>query len=103
MAGDGSVAHPGLVSTLIIGAFNDSEVPPRTHQRPAYPTTPVAKRLLIGANMGHQAFSDMCWIAERQGGICGIGKKYGVSMQEIIRANGLSNTTIHPGQELIIP
>ena len=32
-----------------------------------------------------------------------IGKKYGVSMQEIIRANGLSNTTIHPGQELIIP
>lgn len=32
-----------------------------------------------------------------------IGKKYGVSMQEIIQANGLSNTTIHPGQELIIP
>ena len=32
-----------------------------------------------------------------------IGKKYSVSMQEIIRANGLSNTTIHPGQELIIP
>lgn len=32
-----------------------------------------------------------------------IGKKYGVSMQEIIRSNGLSNTTIHPGQELIIP
>ena len=32
-----------------------------------------------------------------------IGKKYGVSMQEIIRANGISDTTIHPGQELIIP
>jgi hypothetical protein len=29
-------------------------VPPKTHQRPAYKKTPPAKRLLVGANMGHQ-------------------------------------------------
>jgi len=32
-----------------------------------------------------------------------IGKAHGVSMQDIMRANGLSSSTIHPGQDLIIP
>ena len=32
-----------------------------------------------------------------------IGKTHGVSMQEIMQANGLTSSTIHPGQELIIP
>ncbi len=32
-----------------------------------------------------------------------IGKAHNVSMQDIMRANGLTSTTIHPGQQLIIP
>ncbi len=32
-----------------------------------------------------------------------LGKKHGVSMQAIIEQNGLQSTTIHPGQQLIIP
>ncbi len=32
-----------------------------------------------------------------------IGKTHGVTMQEIIQQNGLQSTTIHPGQQLIIP
>lgn len=32
-----------------------------------------------------------------------IGKMHGVTMQEIISQNGLSDTTIFPGQQLIIP
>lgn len=95
MAGDGSVAHPQLVSTLIMGAQNDSEVPARSHQLPAYPRTPPAKRLVIGANMGHQAFSDLCWIAESEGGICGIGKKYGVLAAYLFEPLAVNGCSFH--------
>jgi hypothetical protein len=95
MAGDGSKDQPKhtLLSTLLIGAQNDSEVPPESHQQPSYLTTKPIKRLAIGANMGHQAFSDLCWIGEDQGGICGIGKKYGVAaawLFEPLAVNGCS-------------
>lgn len=89
MAGDGSVASPRLANTLILGAQNDSEVPPRWHQYPSFLTTPAPKRLLIGANMGHQAFSDLCFIGEDQGGIAGIGKKCGIWQAYILA--GLAN------------
>jgi hypothetical protein len=98
MAGDGSQANPTLQSTLIIGAYNDSEVPPKTHQEPSYPKTPVKKRLTIGANMGHQAFSDLCWIGEDQGGICGIGKKYGVLAARLFEPLAVDGCSFHdPG------
>ena len=79
MAGDGSQAgHATLRSTLLLGAANDTEVPPRSHQEPAYLTTPAPKRLVVGRNMGHQAFSDLCYIGEDEGGIAGIGEKSGI-------------------------
>lgn len=81
MAGDGSAADgqspsSPLRSTLCLGAFNDSEVPPKTHAEPGYSKSSAPKRLVVGANMGHQAFSDLCYIGEDQGGIIGIGEKY---------------------------
>ena len=74
MAGDGSAADGhdpavALRSTLALGAFNDSEVPPKTHAEPGYRRSGTPKRLVIGANMGHQAFSDLCYIGEDQGGM----------------------------------
>jgi hypothetical protein len=79
MAGDGAQSgHATLRSTLLLGAANDTEVPPRSHQEPAYLTTPAPKRLVVGRNMGHQAFSDLCYIGEKEGGIAGIGEKSGI-------------------------
>eukprot|EP00656_Telonema_subtile_P035982 TRINITY_DN39951_c0_g2_i1.p1 TRINITY_DN39951_c0_g2~~TRINITY_DN39951_c0_g2_i1.p1 ORF type:complete len:386 (-),score=87.83 TRINITY_DN39951_c0_g2_i1:203-1360(-) len=95
MAGDGAAASSRLRSTLLLGAQNDSEVPPRTHQQPAYASTPPAKRLLIGANMGHQAFSDLCWIGEDQGGICGIGKKHGVLLAWLMQPLAVNGCSFH--------
>ena len=82
MAGDGSKPTPSapvpLRATLVLGAFNDSEVPPRTHAEPGYAASPTPKTLVVGANMGHQAFSDLCYIGADQGGITGIGEKLGL-------------------------
>ena len=83
MAGDGSApdgAAPSslLRSTLVLGAYNDSEVPPKTHAVPGYATSRPPKRIVVGANMGHQAFSDLCYIGEDQGGIVGIGERHGI-------------------------
>ena len=95
MAGDGSKKEPSLVSTLLLGAYNDSEVPPKTHQIPSFATTPPEKRLVVGANMGHQAFSDLCWIGEAEGGICGIGKKYGVLDARLFEPLAVDGCSFH--------
>mmetsp|Transcript_5766 Transcript_5766/g.10978 ORF Transcript_5766/g.10978 Transcript_5766/m.10978 type:complete len:391 (+) Transcript_5766:26-1198(+) len=83
LAGDGSAPDGNspavkLRSTLVLGAYNDTEVPPLTHAEPGYKRSPTPKRMVIGANMGHQAFSDLCYIGEAQGGISGIGEKLGI-------------------------
>lgn len=74
-AADGPSPSSHLRSTLVLGAHNDSEVPPKRFGIPGYRRSGPPKRLVIGANMGHQAFSDLCYIGEDQGGIVGIGEK----------------------------
>jgi len=81
MAGGGTHRRElGVYSTLVIGGQNDTG---GDHQN-GYNSSPKPKRYLSGANMGHESYSDLCWMAPKQGGITGIGRSCGVIGSDVL-------------------
>lgn len=77
MAGGGTSARRDKYSTLVIGGAKDLVV--AGCQGGGYTGSPTPKRHLCVAGAGHETYSDLCWMAPKQGGITGIGRKCGVS------------------------
>ena len=71
MAGGGTDKRADSYSSLIIGGEKDTVV--KGDQAAGYKTSPSPKRHLGVANAGHETYSDLCWMAPDQGGICGVG------------------------------
>ncbi len=55
------------------------------------------------SDYGTSASSGRTYSVKKGDNLYRIGKAHGVSMQSIMSANGLTESTIYPGQELIIP
>lgn len=78
MAGAGTKARLlHKYSTLVIGGALDGVV--LGCQGGGYKSSPTPKRHLCVARAGHETYSDLCWMAPKQGGITGIGRSCGVS------------------------
>jgi len=77
MAGAGTKGRRGKYSTLVIGGALDLVV--AGCQGLGYDASPEPKRHLCVAGAGHETYSDLCWMAPKQGGITGIGRSCGVS------------------------
>lgn len=77
MAGAGTYARGSKYSTLVIGGADDLIV--YGCQGVGYASSPEPKRHLCVAGAGHETYSDLCWMAPKQGGITGIGRSCGVT------------------------
>ena len=56
-----------------------------------------------GSSYGNTGGSGNSYTVVKGDNLYNIGEKFDVRMQEIMRANGLTDSTIYPGQELRIP
>lgn len=57
----------------------------------------------VGAEASDHQHSTIVHSVKRGETLSGIAARYGSSVQAIVQANGLSGTTIYPGQTLVIP
>src|SRR5690606_34562642 len=66
MAAGGVSAGSSLVSTLVMGALDDTVVA-FSRQQDGYTAAPTSKRLIGLGNAGHLAFSDLCGLSNSKG------------------------------------
>jgi hypothetical protein len=83
MAAGGTVAGASLTSTLVLGALDDSIVR-FSDQQAGFAASPPPRRLVGLANAGHLAFSDICALAVKEGGILALAQKYGVEVNPLV-------------------
>jgi len=83
MAAGGVTASADLRDTLVLGADEDTVVPP-SRQRDGYASSPKPKRLAMLAKAGHLAFSDICEAAKDQGGLFNVAKEAGIFVPDLL-------------------
>ena len=83
MAAGGVTASADLRDTLVLGADEDTVVPP-ARQRDGYASSPKPKRLAMLAKAGHLAFSDICEAAKDQGGLFNVAKEAGIFVPDLL-------------------
>jgi hypothetical protein len=74
MAGGGTLKRSDSYSTLVLGGQWDAIV----GGCKGFATSPRPKRQLCVAKAGHETYTDLCWMAPKQGGTDGIGIACGV-------------------------
>ena len=61
----------------------------------------IGQRLIISSN--NDAEASQIYIVNKGDSLWSISRKYGLTVDQLIKANNLSNLTIYEGQELLIP
>jgi len=84
LASRGTDAHKSAVSTLVMGGLED-ETLPYPNQQEGYEKSAKPRRLVGLSKAGHLAFTEMCALGEKEGGLFQIAVDAGVTVPSMFQ------------------